>query len=74
MRLRHLALIKKLSVHKKTRSFKNCQSAFWNKRKRRISLVINIVGILLFSVSLQPYATVLLLSFLLIKVLPLIKA
>ncbi len=55
-------------------SFKSCQSAFWNKRKRRISLVINIVGILLFSVSLQPYATVLLLSFLLIKVLPLIKA
>lgn len=53
--------------------FKNFQNSLWLKSKRKISLAINVLGVILFSVSLQPYATILVFVFLSIKVLTLVK-
>ena len=46
---------------------------FWVKNKRKISLVLNAAGTLLFIISSQPYAAVFLFIFLWIKVLMLMK-
>lgn len=51
----------------------NCGEAFWVRNKSKISLVLNIVGVLLFIISSQPYAAVFLFVFLIIKALILIK-
>ena len=50
-----------------------CQKVFWLKNKSKLSLLLNTVAILLFIVSLQPYAAMFLFVFLVIKVLMLIK-
>ena len=56
-----------------TLALQNCYQAFWVNNKRKISLVLNAVGALLFIISLQPYAAAFLFIFLVIKVLMLIK-
>lgn len=62
-----------ISVGVLTLALQNCEMAFWVCNKNKISLFLNIVGVLLFVVSQQPYAATFLLIFLIIKVLMLIK-
>lgn len=54
-------------------SLQHLNKYFWIKNKLKISLIINTLGALLFIISMQPYAAVLLFVFLIIKVLLLIK-
>ncbi len=56
-----------------TLALQNCQQTFWMRNKSKISLLLNVVGALLFIISLQPYAAIFLFIFLMIKVLMLIK-
>ena len=56
-----------------TLALQNSERIFWNKNKTKISLILNMVAALLFVIGLQPYAAVLLLVFLSIKVLLIIK-
>lgn len=56
-----------------TLTLQNCQRAFWVKHKSKLSLVLSMVGVLLFVISSQPYAAAFLFVFLMIKVLMLIK-
>ena len=56
-----------------TLALQNYNNSFWIKNKRNISLILNVVAALLFIISLQPYASVLLFASLIIKVLLLIK-
>lgn len=56
-----------------TLALQNYHKPFWINYKNKISLFISIVGVLLFVVSLQPYASTLLIVFLTIKVLMLTK-
>ena len=53
--------------------FTNFNVDFWHKYKRKLSLIINAVSVIVFSFTLQPYASVLTFVFLMIKVLILIK-
>lgn len=50
-----------------TLALQNCTKSVWNKNKSKISLILNTVGALLFIVSLQSYAAVLMFVFLIIK-------
>ena len=54
-------------------ALQNCQTAFWAKNKRMLSLATNAAGVLLFIISSQPYAAAFLFIFLAIKVFMLIK-
>ena len=54
-------------------SLRGCQSAPWLRVKRRVSLLLTVLGVLLFSVSTQPYATVLLVVFLMVKLALLLR-
>lgn len=54
-------------------SLQHLNKSFWIKNKLKISLIINTLGALLFIISIQPYAAVLLFVFLIIKVLLIIK-
>lgn len=54
-------------------SLQHLNKYFWIKNKLKISLIINTLGALLFIISMQPYAAVLLFVFLIIKVLLIIK-
>lgn len=56
-----------------TLALQNCRLPFWVQNRNKISLALNAVGVLLFTVSLQPYAAVFLFLFLIIKALMLIK-
>lgn len=56
-----------------TLAFQNSEQVFWLRNKSKISLFLNLVGVLLFIISLQPYAAAFLLVFLIIKALMLIK-
>lgn len=56
-----------------TLAFQNFEKSFRTENKRKISLILNAVGSLLFIVSLQPYAATFLFVFLAIKALLLIK-
>ena len=56
-----------------TLALQNCRHTVWMRSKNKISLLCNGAGMLLFIVSLQPYAAVFLFSFLLIKALMLVK-
>ena len=56
-----------------TLALQNCQFPFWVQNKRKISLILNTIGTLLFIVSQQPYAAVFLFVFLVIKALLLTK-
>ena len=56
-----------------TLALQNWENALWMKNKSRISLMLNAVGVLLFIVSQQPYGAIFLFTFLLIKVIMLLK-
>ena len=56
-----------------TLAFQNCQKVFWIKTRDKISLILNVLSVLLFIISSQPYAGVFLFIFLVIKALMLIK-
>lgn len=56
-----------------TLALQNVQHMAWTKSKRGVSLVLNVIGALLFIVSLQPYAATFLFLFLAIKVFLLLK-
>jgi len=56
-----------------TLTLRNCNYAFWIQNKSRVSLLINAIGVFLFTISQQPYAAVFVFAFLIIKVLMLIK-
>lgn len=56
-----------------TLALQGFHSDFWERSKSKFSVILNTFGLLLFIVSLQPYAAVLLFVFLAIKVLMLIK-
>lgn len=53
--------------------FQSYEKAFWINNKSKISLILSIIGTILFIISRQPYAAVFLLMFLIIKVSMLIK-
>ena len=54
-------------------TFQNSNNIFWVMIKRKISLILNIIGVLLLIMSLQPYPAIFLFLFLIIKALMLIK-
>ena len=56
-----------------TLAFQNCQKVFWIKNRDKISLILNVLSVLLFIISSQPYAGAFLFIFLVIKALMLIK-
>lgn len=56
-----------------TLSLQNLEHSFWIHNKRKISLLLNTVGVFMFVIGQQPYATTFLLIFLIIKVLMIIK-
>ena len=56
-----------------TLALQNCRRSLWVQSKTMISLLLNGVSMLLFIISLQPYAAAFLFIFLTIKVLMLIK-
>ena len=56
-----------------TLALQNCTRSFWVQSKTKISLIINIIGVLLFTVSMQVYAAVLLFVLLIIKASILLK-
>ena len=56
-----------------TLALQNCPNSIWNNIKSKISLILNIAAVLLFVISLQPYAAVFVFVFLIIKAILLIK-
>ena len=56
-----------------TLALQNWQNPFWVNNKRKLSLVLSILGVLLFMVSRQPNANVYIFVFLLIKLFSLFK-
>ena len=50
-------------------TLQNCRNPLWQNIKNRVSLLLNIIGTLLFIISKQPYAATFLFVFLVIKVL-----
>lgn len=56
-----------------TLALQNCKSGFWIKSKTNISLIISAISVLLFILSLNPYAAVFAFVLLTIKALILIK-
>jgi len=56
-----------------TLALQACRRPVWTKHKRRLSLLLNGAGALLFIISRQPYGAALLFLFLAVKVLLLIK-
>ena len=56
-----------------TLALQNCIRSFWVKSKTKISLILNIIGVLLFTVSTQVYVAVFLFVLLIIKVSMLLK-
>ena len=56
-----------------TLALQKCHQLFWVRNKNRISFIFNAFGVILFIISNQPYAAVLLFVFLVIKGLMLIK-
>ena len=56
-----------------TLALQNCRAVFWAKSKTKISLALGVAAVLLFMVSLQPYASVFVFALLAIKVFMRIK-
>ena len=56
-----------IAVGVATLALQNCQDKIWTKSKRRLSLMLNCVGALLFIISSQPYGATLLFLFLVMK-------
>lgn len=54
-------------------TLQNIRNSFWVRIKNKISLIISVIGVLLFTVSHQPYAAALIFVFLIIKASSLIK-
>ncbi|MBE7083717.1 MAG: helix-turn-helix transcriptional regulator [Clostridiales bacterium] len=54
-------------------ALQKCNLLFWRKNKYLISIIINILSVVLFTISLQPYVAILTFVFLIIKVSILIK-
>lgn len=54
-------------------TLQNCTSIVWLKAKTKISLLLGIISVVLFTISLQPYAAVFSFFLLLIKVIIIIK-
>ena len=54
-------------------AMQNCQCTFWMRNKVKLSLLFNVLGVLIFIVSLQPYAAAFLFIFMVIKVLVLVN-
>ena len=67
------AVIAAIAMGILTLVLQNCSHPFWVKHKRWASIALNAVGMLLFVVTLQPYAAVLMFVFLAIKVLMIVK-
>ena len=51
-----------------TLAMQNCRNPFWLQNKGKLSLLLNGLGVVLFIISRQPYAAVLMFTFLMIKV------
>ncbi len=56
-----------------TLALQNCRNTAWGKTGRNLSLLIHVIGVLLFIISSQPYAASLLFLFLIFKAFLLIK-
>ena len=69
----HIAVIGIVVSGILTLATQNCQQVFRERNKGNVSLAFNILGVLLFIISSQPYPAVLLFLFLVIKVPMLIK-
>ena len=69
----YLIVITMIAVGVLTLALQNWDQAFWMRSKRKLSLFLNTIGVLLFIISQQPYVATFLLIFLIIKVLMLIK-
>ncbi len=54
-------------------ALQNCQVLAWIKSKIKISIILSVISVLLFVISLQPYASVYTFALLAIKVIMLIK-
>lgn len=54
-------------------ALRSSQHELWQKCKRSVSLTLNVIGVVLFIISLQPYAAVFVFLFLMIKLLLLRK-
>lgn len=51
----------------------NCRQQFWVCLKSKLSLILNVIGVLLFIITLQSYAAIFLFVFLMIKTLLVMK-
>ena len=69
----YLIVITMIAVGVLTLALQNWDQAFWMRSKRKTSLFLNTIGVLLFIISQQPYVATFLLIFLIIKVLMVIK-
>ena len=56
-----------------TLALQRCEKVFWVRNKSKLSLLLNVVGVILFVISQQPYAATYLLIYLIIKVCMLVK-
>lgn len=56
-----------------TLALQNCENSFWVCNKSKLSMLLNVVGVILFVISQQPYAATYLLIYLIIKVCMLVK-
>lgn len=56
-----------------TLALQNCTRSFWMQAKTKLSLILNIIGVLLFTVSMQVYVSVFLFVLLIIKASILLK-
>ena len=56
-----------------TLAMQNCNHTFWIQIKNKVSLILNVIGVILFIISSQPYAAIFLFIFLIIKALMLIR-
>ena len=73
-RIAYYAIVSSIAVYGIiTLTFQNCQKIFWAKNRDKISLILNVIAVLLFIISSQPYAGAFLFVFLIIKVLMLVK-
>ena len=52
-----------------TLAMQNCNHTFWVQTKNKLSLILNVIGVILFIISSQPYAAIFLFIFLIIKAL-----
>ena len=56
-----------------TLALQNYEQVFWVRNKTKASLFLSTIGVVLFIISMQPYAAIFIFAFLIIKILMLIK-